>query len=170
MKQHANYALGIGFTLVETLVVLTIMSIMLGLVIANWGLDEKQQLQQESRRLALLMAHASATARSTGRPIAWSSSQHGYQFLQPNTSRNNWQVVSTDSTLRSRQLPAGIQISEQRIEGNRLSKNEMIIFSPSGLNAAFSITLSSAGAITKLKGNLLGNIQEEAVWGKTNAN
>jgi len=170
MKQHANYALGLGFTLIETLVVLTIMSIMLGLVIANWGLDEKQQLQQESRRLALLMAHASATARSTGRSIAWSSSQHGYQFLQPNTSRNNWQVVRADSTLRSRQLPAGIAISEQRVEGDRLARNEMIVFSPSGLNAPFSITLSSAHALTKLKGNVLGDIQEEAVMEKINAN
>jgi len=170
MKQHANYTLALGFTLVETLVVLSITSIMLGLVIANWGLDDKQQLQQENHRLALLMAHASTIARSTGRPVAWSSSQHGYQFMQPDPSRNNWQLVSADSTLRSRQLPAGMEISEQRIEGSRLAKNEMIIFPPSGLNPPFSITLSSARAIAKLKGNLLGSIQEEAVLEKINAN
>jgi len=163
MKPYATYLRILGFTLVETLVMLTIVSIMLGLVVANFGLDDKQQLQQESHRLALLMEHASATARTTGRPVAWSSSQHGYQFLQHNPGRNSWQVLGPDSTLRPRTLPAGIQISEQRVEGSRLARNERIIFSPSGLNAPFSITLSSALAVTRLHGNLLGNIQEEAL-------
>lgn len=69
-----------GFTLIEVLVVLTIMSIMLGLVTANFAMDERQSLQQEAHKLALLMRHASDTARTTGKPIAWQATKQGYIF------------------------------------------------------------------------------------------
>ena len=170
MKQHTRRLFQSGFTLLETLAVLTIMGVILSLIVVNFGKDEKQQLQQESHRLALLMSHASATARSTGQPLAWSFKQGGYQFLQRTTNRIGWQIIASDQTLRQRQLPPGIQILDQRIEGVRLAANEMIIFSPSGINAPFSLTLASKYASTKLTGNLLGNISEEPVIEKRSEN
>jgi len=163
MKRRVQ-SLGLaGFTLIETLVALTIVTIMLGLVVANFGMDDRQQLQQESHRLALLMRHASETARTTGQPLAWANQKNGYRFLQRRPDRPGWQPINNDSTLRQRQLPQNIRIAEQNIEGNRMATHEMIVFSPSGLNPPFSLTLATEHASARLVGNLLGTISEEAL-------
>ncbi|NOT65102.1 MAG: type II secretion system minor pseudopilin GspH [Methylotenera sp.] len=147
-----------GFTLIEVLVVLTIMSIMLGLVTANFAMDERQSLQQEAHKLALLMRHASDTARTTGKPIAWQATKQGYIFLQLETDGQSWQSLQNDSNLRVRELPENMRLSTAHIAGLPANSNDMVIFSPSGLNPAFDLTLQSEHARLTITGDLLGKV------------
>ncbi|MBC7787622.1 MAG: type II secretion system minor pseudopilin GspH [Methylophilaceae bacterium] len=158
-----------GFTLIEILVVLSIMGIMLGLLAVNYGADERQNLQLEGHRLALLMSHASQTARTTGQPIAWQVNERGYQFLQYDPLARQWQVmgvnnVQSDTTLRERVWPEGLQLSEVNISGSistiKKRQFEMIIFSPSGVNPAFDLTLQSSQSKLDIKGDMLGQVTD----------
>lgn len=149
-----------GFTLIEILVVITIMSIMLGLVTANFAIDERQQLQQEAHKLALLMSHASDTARTTGRSTAWRASENGYIFLQLGADGKSWKPMRFDSNLRAREFPENMRLSEVYIAGVLSNSKDMIIFSPSGLNPAFELTLRSKQARLKITGDLLGKVTD----------
>ena len=159
----------LGFTLIEILVVLSIMGIMLGLVAVNYSPDERQTLQQEGHRLALLLSHASQTARTTGQPITWQANAQGYQFLQYVQSAKLWQVIkvnnsNSDTILRERQWPQDMQLSKVNIAGSTSTTQqrqyEMIIFSPSGINPAFDLTLQSPHAKLALKGDMLGLVTD----------
>lgn len=158
-----------GFTLIEILVVLSIMGITLGLLVVNYGSDDRQNLQLEGHRLALLLSHASQTARTTGQPIAWQANKQGYQFLQYGSLTKQWQVmglnnVMSDTTLRERALPEGLQLNDVNISGNVSTiKNrpfEMIIFSPAGINPAFDLTLQSSQNKLEVKGDMLGQVTD----------
>lgn len=158
-----------GFTLIEVLVVLSIMGIMLGMLVVNYGKDERQNLQLEGHRLALLMSHASQTARTTGQPIAWQANVQGYQFLQYAPLTKLWEVIkannsSSDTTLRERKWPENLQLSEVNIAGSistiKKRPYDMIIFSPSGINPAFNLMLQSPHAKLEVKGDMLGLVTD----------
>lgn len=158
-----------GFTLVEVLVILSIMGIMLGFVIVRYGKDERQNLQLEGHRLALLISHASNTARTSGQPIAWQANEGGYQFLQYSPLVKSWQKLGNtnsqiDTTLRERHLPEDFYLSEVKITGTgstiKKQEYEMIIFSPSGINSAFNLTLQSPHAKVEVKGDMLGFVED----------
>ena len=159
----------VGFTLIEVIVVLSIMGIMLGFIVVRYGTDERQKLQLEGHRLALLMSHAFNTARTTGQLIAWQENVDGYQFLQYSALINQWRKIDVTNmqnynTLRERQLPEGLHISEVIINGikSTLKKQEyeMIIFSPNGINPAFELTLKSPHAKVEVKGDMLGSVED----------
>ncbi len=158
-----------GFTLIEILVVLSIMGIMLGFLVVRYSKDERQNLQLEGHRLSLLMSHASNTSHTTGKPIAWQANRGGYQFLQYSALVNQWQkmggtYMQSDPTLRERQLPEDIQLSEMNIAGSKstIKKNEyeMIIFSPDGIDQAFEVTLQSPHSKVEVKGDMLGFVED----------
>ena len=150
-----------GFTLIEILVVISLFGILLGLVIANFSMDERAQLQQENHRLALLLEHAGERARTSGQPLAFIPDRQGYAFKSGKTAR--WQSLNDDQALRERRFPDGITIQNSSLEGQRLRPNEMLVLSPSGLNSPFRIVLASEHFITAINGNMLGQISEETV-------
>lgn len=145
------------------MVVLIIIGVFLGMSLANFATDDKQQLQQEARRLALLLSHASETARSTGKAIAWRPEAQRYQFLQYQAALNQWAILNDVQTLRPRTLPETIYFGKITIAGQRAQKNEMIIFSSSGVNEAFNISLRSAHASVNIRGDFLGKVVDESV-------
>jgi len=147
-----------GFTLIEIMVVMVILGVLTWLVTVNFAPDQRQQLQQEAGRLALLMEYASNNARTSGQAIAWKKLDTGYGYLHKQPDGLSWKLIGQNETLRPRVLPADIQVSEQKIAGNRMSNNEMIVFSATGNNAPFSITLSSAGMRVIVTGDPLGKV------------
>ncbi len=168
----------LGFTLVEVLVVLVIVGVMLGMVTVNFTQDDRQQLQQEAHKLALLLSHASNTARTTGKPIAWSNQSHQYGFYTLADDGRTWHTFLTDSPLRSRELPEGMHIETTKVSGSIQKPGELLIFSPAGLNADFNIQLISKkydaeilGAqtlIVAIQGDLLGNVIDKPVVERRN--
>ena len=70
-----------GFTLLELLVVLVIAGIMLGAIALNAVPGDRQVVQSEAQRVALLLQLARDEAIVRNRPIAFEADQDRYRFL-----------------------------------------------------------------------------------------
>lgn len=92
-----------GFTLLELLVVLVIISIMLGVATLNALPSERQVLQEEARRIALLMQLARDEALVRSRPMAFEGDENGYRFLIKDAGE--WKPFGADEQLRERSFP-----------------------------------------------------------------
>ncbi|NRR30858.1 type II secretion system minor pseudopilin GspH [Oxalobacteraceae bacterium] len=89
-----------GFTLIELLVVMVILGVTLGLVSLKAMPSQKQSLQQEAQRVALLLQLARDEAIVRNRMIAFEADQEGYRFLVRNDKQ--WQPLAQDDMLRAR--------------------------------------------------------------------
>ncbi|OWW22712.1 GspH/FimT family pseudopilin [Noviherbaspirillum denitrificans] len=94
-----------GFTLLELLVVLVIAGILLGMVGLNAMQGERQVLQGEAQRVALLLQLARDEAIVRNRPIAFEAEPERYRFLI--RDGNKWQALTQDDLLREREFPRG---------------------------------------------------------------
>ena len=83
---------GGGFTLLELLIVVSIIAI--ATVGVSFALrdSESAQLEKEARRLAALLESARAQSRSSGVPIRWLPADGGFRFegAAPNTLPDRW--------------------------------------------------------------------------------
>src|SRR5476649_2210691 len=89
-----------GFTLLELLVVLVIVGVVLGTVTLNALPSQKQAMQQEAQRIALLLQLARDEAIVRNRQIAFEAGSESYRFLVRNEKQ--WEVVTQDDLLRER--------------------------------------------------------------------
>ena len=89
-----------GFTLVEIMVVMVIIGITLGLVSLNAIPSPQQNLQNEAKRIALLLQLARDEAIVRNRLVAFEADSDRYRFLVRNESR--WDLLSQDDMLRER--------------------------------------------------------------------
>ncbi|MGB9094261.1 MAG: GspH/FimT family pseudopilin [Gallionella sp.] len=91
-----------GFTLLELLVVMVIVGITLGAVSFNAMPSERQVLQNDAQRIALLLQSARDEAIVRDRPIAFEADPDGYRFLI--FENNEWQPLKQDDLLRERKF------------------------------------------------------------------
>lgn len=98
-----------GFTLVEILVVLTVLGVLLSLAVANPPKTDARVLQTEARRLHALLQYASDEAVTGGVELGLALSEGGYAFLQYDVFEGRW-LSPSDPLLRPRQLPSAIQV------------------------------------------------------------
>jgi len=91
-----------GFTLLELLVVLVIVGITLGMVSFNAMPDERQILQNDAQRIALLLQLARDEAIVRNQPIVFEADTDRYRFLVRN--ENSWQILEQDDLLREREF------------------------------------------------------------------
>jgi general secretion pathway protein H len=90
-----------GFTLVEIMVVMVIIGITLGMVSINAIPSQKQNLEGEARRIALLLQVARDEAIVRNRLVAFEADENGYRFLVRNETR--WDAIGQkDDLLRER--------------------------------------------------------------------
>jgi len=89
-----------GFTLLELLVVLVIVGILLGAVALNVNPGDRQLLQNEAQRIALLLQLARDEAIVRNRPIAFEADDYRYRFLL--RQGEGWQALAGDALLRER--------------------------------------------------------------------
>jgi general secretion pathway protein H len=146
-----------GFTLLELLVTLVVMSIAISMVMLNILPDERAQLRDESERLALMLENAGLEARISGRPLAWSSSQTGYQFWRKN-DYNDWVRIAEADSFRSHNLPVGMTIGEVRVEEQPLKRDDLLSFSPSVLPQPYDIRMNYVSTSLYLVGKSSGEI------------
>lgn len=146
-----------GFTLLEMLIALVVISIAISLVMINIMPDERSQLRGEAERLALLLENAGLEARISGSPLAWSSTKTGYQFWHKN-SYNDWVRIEESSPFRARNLPEGMTISEVRVEEQPLKRDDLLSFSASVLPQPYDIRMSSATLSLNIIGKSTGDI------------
>lgn len=91
-----------GFTLIELLVVLVIIGLTLGLVTVNLAPSQRQAMQQDAQRVALLLQLARDEAIVRNRPIAFEASEQGYRFLV--RDGREWKTLPQDDMLREREF------------------------------------------------------------------
>jgi general secretion pathway protein H len=92
-----------GFTLIELLVVMVILGITLGLVSLNAMPGQKQSMQQDAKRIALLLQLARDEAIVRNRQIAFEAGSDSYRFWIRNDNRQ-WEQVVQDDLLREREF------------------------------------------------------------------
>ncbi len=160
-----SYVAARGFTLIEMLVVLMIIGVTLAMVSVNFTPDDRQVLESETRRLALLFEQARDEAVTSARAIAWSGDSTGYQFWRRN-AEFKWATIIDEQIFRSRGLPTAVKLADLRINESKVGPNGRLIFSPSGFNAPFALALAAGSERLTITGDAGGRIRIAAATAK----
>ncbi len=152
-----------GFTLLEVVVVLLIITIILGMVGVNLTRNPADTLRDEAERLALVLQNAQQEAILEGKPYGFKFTEKGYQFLRLDA---NYRLVpiETDELLTPRELPPAITLTpSETINKNAKSTDpnrryDPIVFDPSGEPPVFSFTLSSGDLYWYVRGQSDGQV------------
>lgn len=147
-----------GFTLIEMLVVLMIIGVTLAMVSVNFTPDNRQVLENEAQRLALLFEQARDEAVTSARTIAWSGDSAGYQFWRRNAELK-WATVVDEQIFRARGLQKPVRLADLRVNESKVGPNERLIFSPSGFNAPFALALAAGSERLTITGDAGGRIR-----------
>jgi len=147
-----------GFTLIEILVVMVIIGIILALSVVHFGESDATRVSREAERLSLLLEAARDEAISSGNTLGWSADARGYRFWKREESQ--WLLLEDNDTLRARELPEGMRVAEVRVNLAPLPDGSKLSFSPSGVNAPFTLVLSMGAANRHLAGDAMGRINE----------
>lgn len=154
---------GAGFTLIEILVVLAIVGIVLAIASVNFLRDDRQVLDAEADRLALLLQLGRDTAAARGEPIAWAATAGRYGFLRRDED-GAWVAVG-DELLRERALPEGTRLAGLSVNHLPASLGERVLFHPSGADLPFEIVLALGERRAQVVGNAAGKIAARATDG-----
>ncbi len=145
-----------GFTLLELLVVLVVVGIMLGFVTLNAMPSERQALQNEAQRIALLLQLARDEAIVRNRPIAFEVDQYRYRFWMRDDD-NVWQPIDKDDMLREREFrraPVNLAIDPPMIGENNVLR---IVFGREPVDKPFVLSLSLGSAAVSIRADGIGN-------------
>jgi general secretion pathway protein H len=120
-----------GFTLVELLVVITILGIAAAAVALSVPSSDSRRLQEEVARLAALFRIAQDEARISGRTLVWEADLNGYRFrpLDEEAARD-W----NDEVLRPRSWPFVVR----RLDAGRIVFGREPLLEPVALRIAIS--------------------------------
>jgi type II secretion system protein H len=146
-----------GFTLIEILVAMAIISVLSVVLVLAAAPGEAAQARTEARRLAALLELALGEARANGQSIAWLPLPDGYAFLRKGED-GEWQGFPADSPYRRRSLPAGVSLGAVQLDAQPLRRGERIVITPYGLGAAIQATIAGGGASITLRGGALGRV------------
>lgn len=107
-----------GFTLIELMVVITIIAIIAGFATLSVGQSPGRIVQDEAHRLRSLLGLAGEEAVMQSEELAVEIFSNGYRFLSLNQSDQKWQwqVISDNPLYRARCFPQDIAL-EAEIEG-----------------------------------------------------
>ena len=111
---------GRGFSLIELLVVISIIGIVMSIALLSIGLlGDDRDLQTEGRRIVALVQVAQDEAAMQGREFGVEFMATAYRFVEYDPFLNLWGELIGDDTLRMRQLPEDIEF-DLFLEGQRV--------------------------------------------------
>jgi type II secretion system protein H len=121
-KQAARHATDRGFTLLELLVVLVIISVAMSVTAISLRPNTRGIVREEGVRLAALLVLASEESGTNGMPLAWVGNEQGYEFQTREITDQgpDWNLVRGDDMLRPRQLPTGVYIRSIQVDGQTI--------------------------------------------------
>ena len=109
-----------GFSLIELLVVITIVGIVMSIALLSLGLlGDDRDLQTEGRRVIALVQVAQDEAIMQGREFGLELMADSYRFVEYDPLLNIWGEIIGDETLRQRQLPEDFEF-DLFVEGQRV--------------------------------------------------
>lgn len=147
-----------GFTLLELLVVLVIAGMMLGVVSFNAMPSERQRLQADAQRIALLMQLARDEAIVRNQAVAFEADQFGYRFLV--REERVWTPIK-DEMLRERTFalaPVQLAITPQTAEA---APTLRILFGREPVDKPFTLTMRAADSSVTLHADGIGHFSVE---------
>lgn len=163
-----------GFTLLEVLVVVALISIIVGFVVLSIGDGGKTQLlEQNAKRLASLLKLVSEEAILTNQEFALAVTEEGYEFQI--LDGKDWAAIADDPILRARQLESGMRIAlsidniEIDLQAQDDKQPDRLFLLSSGEMTPFEITLKddASGTYFNVIGaangqlNVLGPLKEQ---------
>jgi len=124
-RGHAQYYLQTGFTLIEILVVLFIVSIMSGLVVVNLpSFTRTQDFDTEARRLEVLLQMAREHAVVQAVEMGFTVEDDGYSFYYYDEIAQSWAQMQ-QAPFGVRKLPETMTLSLEIVgKGFSLADNE----------------------------------------------
>ena len=150
-----------GFTLLELLVVMVIAGIMLGVVSFNAMPDQRQRLQKDAQRIALLMQLARDEAIVRNLPIAFEVDQDRYRFLI--RDGKTWKPLE-DEMLREREFvisPVLASVAPQFVSPQSSFYMVRIVFGLESVDKPFTMTLSSGEISVAIRADGIGHFVAE---------
>lgn len=146
-----------GFTLIETLVVLAVIGIALGMVTLALAPGELARLQIEARRLALLLEGARDEARALGYPMAWRGDARGHGFSRREPGLG-WVPFEAPAPYRKRDWPADLRLVGLRINGVTMPIDTPLLFPASGPALPYEVVLGSRARRISLHAEASGRV------------
>ena len=166
-----------GFTLVEVLIVMLIITVVISLtVLSVTSTGRDSQLDEESRRIEGLLGLLHERALLEGRDFGLRIGPTAYEFVAYDTRRNLWLMLDQEREFRHRELPKGItfqlQLDSQTVVikpidrdlSNGAPPNPQIAIAASGEGTPFRLILvrDATQAKTAVDGDALGKISRES--------
>lgn len=148
-----------GFTLVELLVVMVIIGITLGLATLNAIPSPRQDLQQEAKRLALLLQLARDEAIVRNRLVAFEANGERYRFVVRGDS--GWEPVTRDDLLRERAFKNAPLRLVLEPSGNNGPDMMRITFGREPVDRPFVLTLASGQHAIAIRADGIGHFTVE---------
>jgi general secretion pathway protein H len=148
-----------GFTLLELLIVMVIVGITLGMVSFNAMPDDRQILQRDAQRIALLLQLARDEAIVRNRPIAFEAEADRYRFLL--RDEHTWQTLDRDELLHEREFkrsPVMFSLSPPAAEPATPLR---IIFGREPVSKPFVLTLAIGDAQAAIRADGIGHFAVE---------
>ncbi|MBC3886046.1 GspH/FimT family pseudopilin [Undibacterium griseum] len=146
-----------GFTLLELLVVLVIVGIMLGVVSFNAMPDQRQRLENDARRIALLMQLARDEAILRNLPVAFEADQSGYRFQ---IREDRIWLPLKDDLLRERNF----ELSPVKLQMEPVPFQTMpmrVVFGREPVDKPFILTLQSGDSSVRIRADGIGHFLVE---------
>jgi len=99
-----------GFTLIEILVVVSVMAIIVSIALLSLGvLGDDRQLREEARRVGSLLQAAQDEAVMQGREFGLEVMLESYRFVEYDPYELRWLELHTDDIFRYRKLPDNVE-------------------------------------------------------------
>lgn len=146
-----------GFTLLELLVVIVIAGILLGMVSFKAMPDERQVLQQDVQRIALLLQLARDEAIVRNRPVAFEAGEKQFRFLI--REGQEWVALQNDEMLRERSFKrAPVSFS---MEPSPTPSPLRIVFGIEPVSRPFVLTFAVGASSAAIHADGVGHFQVE---------
>ena len=148
-----------GFTLIEIVIVLLIITITIGLVGINLYRGDNDRVRDEADRIVLLLQAAREEAILQGQVFGVQFTHEGYRFQRLN-SKGKLENIDTDDVLGPRTLPEGVTLSFE-MDGVAAEDEAGLLLDPTGNFIPFVLTLRAGESVWQALGLANGKIQSK---------
>jgi general secretion pathway protein H len=138
--QPGRPAQAAGFTLIEIMIVVLVISITLGIVGVNLTRDDRDRVKEEADRLAMVLSAARDESILQGRVVIAEFRRDGYRFLRIGIDGRP-QPIEGDDTLTPRRLPDGMTLSAEIDGAPNITGESLLILDPTGTLPNLVVTL-----------------------------
>jgi general secretion pathway protein H len=153
-----------GFTLIEILIVIVIISIVSSVALVTISGNKTKQVESFAKQLTRLITLAEQEAMLQPATLGLAFYQHSFQFFNYTPSEDNpWKAITTGS-LGLHKIPEHIQLTLRvNNEGKVLDGKPHIFISESGDITAFTLTIANRGEKPAyvIRSDASGNVQTE---------